>query len=68
MKGFEEVDEFWRILYMDKNNLSLTSTSLRLIQNILDFAETHQLGIEDLYDLLGGVIMPEEIDRLRMEE
>lgn len=51
-----------------KNNLSLTSTSLRLIQNILDFAETHQLGIEDLYDLLGGVIMPEEIDRLRMEE
>lgn len=51
-----------------KNNLSLTSTSLRLIQNILDFAETHQLGIEDLYDLLGGIIMPEEIDRLRMEE
>lgn len=51
-----------------KNNLSLTSTSLRLIQNILDFAETPQLGIEDLYDLLGGVIMPEEIDRLRMEE
>lgn len=51
-----------------KNNLSLTSTSLRLIQNILDFAETHQLGSEDLYDLLGGVIMPEEIDRLRMEE
>lgn len=51
-----------------RNNLSLTSTSLRLIQNILDFAETHQLGIEDLYDLLGGVIMPEEIDRLRMEE
>ena len=51
-----------------KNNLSLTSTSLKLIQNILDFAETHQLGIEDLYDLLGGVIMPEEIDRLRMEE
>nr|DAY72914.1 MAG TPA: Gag P30 core shell protein [Caudoviricetes sp.] len=51
-----------------KNNLSLTSTSLRLIQNILDFAETHQLGIEDLYDLLSGVLMPEEIDRLRMEE
>lgn len=51
-----------------KNNLSLTSTSLRLIQNILDFAETHQLGIEDLYDLLGGVLMSEEIDRLRMEE
>lgn len=51
-----------------KNNLSLTSTSLRLIQNILDFAETHQLDIEDLYDLLGGIIMPEEIDRLRMEE
>ncbi len=51
-----------------KNNLSLTSTSLRLIQNILDYAETHQLGIEDLYDLLSGVLMPEEIDRLRMEE
>lgn len=51
-----------------KNNLSLTSTSLRLIQNILDYAETHQLGIEDLYDLLGGVLMSEEIDRLRMEE
>lgn len=51
-----------------KNNLSLTSTNLRLIQNILDFAETHQLGIEDLYDLLSGVLMPEEIDRLRMEE
>ena len=51
-----------------KNNLSLTSTSLRLIQNILDFAETQQLGIEDLYDLLSGVLMPEEIDRLRMEE
>ena len=51
-----------------KNNLSLTSTSLRLIQNILDFAETHQLGIEDLYDLLSGVLMPEEIDRLRMED
>lgn len=51
-----------------KNNLSLTSTSLRLIQNIFDFAETHQLGIEDLYDLLSGVLMPEEIDRLRMEE
>lgn len=31
-------------------------------------AETHQLGIEDLYDLLSGVLMPEEIDRLRMEE
>ena len=51
-----------------KINLSLTSTSLRLVQNILDFAETHQLDIEDLYDLLGGIIMPEEIDRLRMEE
>ena len=51
-----------------KNNLSLTSTSLILIQNILDFAETHQLGIEDLYDLLSGVLMTEEIDRLRMEE
>lgn len=51
-----------------KNNLSLTSTSLILIQNIPDYAETHQLGIEDLYDLLSGVLMPEEIDRLRMEE
>lgn len=51
-----------------KNNISLTSESLILIQNIFDYAETHQLGIEDLYDLLSGVLMPEEIDRLRMEE
>lgn len=51
-----------------KNNISLTSESLILIQNILDYAETHQLDIEDLYDLLSGVLMPEEIDRLRMEE
>lgn len=51
-----------------KSNISLTSESLILIQNILDYAETHKLGIEDLYDLLSGVLMPEEIDRLRMEE
>ena len=33
-----------------KSNISLTSESLILIQNIFDYAETHQLGIEDLYD------------------
>lgn len=65
----KQINLFVRVLYIwIKNNLSLTSTSLILIQNILDYAETHQLGIEDLYDLLSGVLMPEEIDRLRMEE